>query len=119
MLFGGPTVAHVLRALSRTTGRAPMPPLWAQGYHQSHWNLKSQAQVAALDRNFDRHGVPLDAAWLDIEHTISKRYFTWDPQARTLECACARVCARACVRARVCARVCACARSRACVLPSA
>ena len=81
LLFGGPSAKAVLRQLALTTGRPPMPPLWSIGYHQSHWNLKSQGQVAALDRNFDRHGVPLDAAWMDIEHTDGKRYFTWDERA--------------------------------------
>ena len=78
LLFGGPTPARVLRQLALVTGRPPMPPLWSLGYHQSHWNIKSQAQAAALERNFDRHGVPLDGIWLDIEHTAGKRYFTWD-----------------------------------------
>jgi alpha-glucosidase (family GH31 glycosyl hydrolase) len=78
LLFGGPSSGHVLRQLALTTGRPPMPPLWSLGYHQSHWNIKSQMQASALDRNFDRHGIPLDCLWLDIEHTDGKRYFTWD-----------------------------------------
>ena len=40
--------------------------------------LLLQAQVAALDTNFDRFGAPLDVLWLDIEHTAGKRYFTLD-----------------------------------------
>ena len=80
-LFGGPSAAHVLRQLAAHTGPAPLPPVWAMGYHQSHWNVKSQAQAEALDRNFDRHGVPLDVVWLDIEHTVGKRYFTFDADA--------------------------------------
>ena len=78
LLLGGPSARVVLRQLALSTGRPPMPPLWSLGYHQSHWNIKSQAQAAALERNFDRHGVPLDGLWLDIEHTSGKRYFTWD-----------------------------------------
>lgn len=27
-----------------------------------------------------RLGVPYDVAWIDIEHTINKRYLTWDTQ---------------------------------------
>lgn len=78
LFFGGPTAAQVLRQLHLATGRPPMPPLWSLGYHQSHWNIKTQGQVLSLDRNFDQHGVPLDAVWLDIEHTDGKQYFTWD-----------------------------------------
>jgi len=78
ILFGGPSAGHVLAQLVACTGTPPLPPLWALGYHQSHWNIRSQAQVEGLDRNFDRYGVPLDAVWIDIEHTLGKRYFTFD-----------------------------------------
>jgi alpha 1,3-glucosidase len=27
---------------------------------------------------FEKHQIPLDVIWLDIEHTNGKRYFTWD-----------------------------------------
>ena len=60
LLLPGPSPRAVLRQLAVLTGLAPLPPLWAMGYHQSHWNLRTQAQVAALDRNFDRLAVPLD-----------------------------------------------------------
>jgi len=35
--------------------------------------------VKAVDAGFDRHNIPYDVIWLDIEHTDGKRYFTWDP----------------------------------------
>jgi alpha 1,3-glucosidase len=28
---------------------------------------------------FDKHNIPMDVIWLDIEHTDGKKYFTWDP----------------------------------------
>lgn len=28
---------------------------------------------------FDEYDLPLDAMWLDIEYTDTKKYFTWDP----------------------------------------
>ena len=45
LFFAGPTARHVLRQLAVTTGRPPLPPLWSLGYHQSHWNVKTQQQV--------------------------------------------------------------------------
>ena len=67
---------HILRQLAVATGRPPLPPLWSLGYHRNHyWNIKSRKQLAALDVNFDRHGVPLDAAWLDDEHTLRQALF--------------------------------------------
>lgn len=35
--------------------------------------------MKAVDAGFDRHDIPYDVIWLDIEHTDGKRYFTWDP----------------------------------------
>lgn len=32
-----------------------------------------------MHRGFDEHDIPMDVLWLDIEHTDSKKYFTWDP----------------------------------------
>lgn len=34
--------------------------------------------MKAVDAGFDRHNIPYDVIWLDIEHTDEKRYFTWD-----------------------------------------
>ena len=90
LLFAGPTARHVLRQLALTTGRPPMPPLWSLGYHQSHWNVKTQEQMASLDRNFDRHGIPLDVGWLDIEHTGAQCHRRHQRAAT-----CPRLCARA------------------------
>ena len=33
-----------------------------------------------MSKGFERHGIPLDFLWLDLEHTHGKRYFTWDPR---------------------------------------
>jgi len=32
-----------------------------------------------VNNGFEEHQLPMDVMWLDIEHTDSKRYFTWDP----------------------------------------
>jgi len=31
-----------------------------------------------VDAGFDEHDIPYDVIWLDIEHTDSKKYMTWD-----------------------------------------
>ncbi|KAI0218344.1 glucosidase II [Massospora cicadina] len=54
------------------------PPAFALGYHQCRWNYNNQADVAGVDAKFDKHDIPYDVIWLDIEHTDGKRYFTWD-----------------------------------------
>ena len=38
------------------------------------WNYKDEADVAAVDAGFDDHAIPYDVLWLDIEHTVGKRW---------------------------------------------
>lgn len=61
------------------SGYQALPPLFALGYHQCRWNYIDEADVKSVDAGFDRHSIPYDVIWLDIEHTDGKRYFTWDP----------------------------------------
>lgn len=50
------------------------------GYHQSRWNYVDQKDVKDVHDNFEKHEIPLDVIWLDIEHTDKKKYFTWDQE---------------------------------------
>ena len=37
-----------------------------------------QEDVAQVEAGFEKHNIPFDVLWLDIEHTDGKKYFTWD-----------------------------------------
>ncbi|KAM3594386.1 uncharacterized protein V6R79_006984 [Siganus canaliculatus] len=74
----GPSPQQLFSQYAQLTGFQALPPLFALGYHQSRWNYNDEADVKAVDAGFDRHGIPYDVIWLDIEHTDGKRYFTWD-----------------------------------------
>ncbi|KAL9189094.1 hypothetical protein ACHAXT_011584 [Thalassiosira profunda] len=63
---------------ARLTGRMPLPPMFALGYHQCRWNYRDEADVYAVHGKFEELDYPYDVLWLDIEHTDGKRYFTWD-----------------------------------------
>ncbi|XP_055361355.1 neutral alpha-glucosidase C [Betta splendens] len=75
----GPSPQEVFHQYAQLTGYQALPPLFALGYHQCRWNYEDEADVKAVDAGFDRHRIPYDVIWLDIEHTDGKRYFTWDP----------------------------------------
>uniref|UniRef100_A0A673A4J3 Glucosidase, alpha; neutral C n=1 Tax=Sphaeramia orbicularis TaxID=375764 RepID=A0A673A4J3_9TELE len=75
----GPGPQQVFSQYAQITGFQALPPLFALGYHQCRWNYDDEADVKAVDAGFDRHDIPYDVIWLDIEHTNGKRYFTWDP----------------------------------------
>ena len=48
--------------------------MFALAYHQSRWNYNDEDDVRSVDEGFDRHDIPLDVIWLDIEYTDRKKY---------------------------------------------
>ena len=77
-VFLGPSPKAVVRQYTSVTGKTAMPQLFSIAYHQCRWNYKDEADVTAVDTNFDFHDIPYDVLWLDIEHTDGKKYMTWD-----------------------------------------
>ncbi|XP_027673962.2 neutral alpha-glucosidase C isoform X1 [Chelonia mydas] len=77
-LLMGPTPFDIFKQYAQLTGTQALPPLFSLGYHQCRWNYEDEQDVKAVDAGFDEHDIPYDVIWLDIEHTESKRYFTWD-----------------------------------------
>uniref|UniRef100_UPI0037E89C4D neutral alpha-glucosidase C isoform X2 n=1 Tax=Semicossyphus pulcher TaxID=241346 RepID=UPI0037E89C4D len=74
----GPSPQQLFSQYAQLTGYQALPPLFSLGYHQCRWNYNDEADVKAVDAGFDRHNIPYDVIWLDIEHVDGKRYFTWD-----------------------------------------
>ncbi len=79
-LLPGPRPRDVTLALAELTGRPPMPPLWALGYHQCRYSYPEEASVRAVVEAFKQHGIPLSAIWLDIDYMDGYRVFTFHPE---------------------------------------
>ena len=62
------------------TGRPPLPPRWALGYHQSRWGYRTDADVRAVAQGFRDEGLPLSVVHLDIDYMEGYRVFTVDAQ---------------------------------------
>ena len=77
-LLAGPTLAEVTRRYAALTGTAPLPPLWALGYHQCRWGYQYDAEFRDLAAKFAAHDVPVSALWYDIDYMDGYRLFTWD-----------------------------------------
>lgn len=75
---GGRGAADVYEQYLGLTGRPALPPAFALGKHQCRWNYRDDADARSVNAGYERHGLPYDVLWLDIEHTDGKRYFTWD-----------------------------------------
>lgn len=77
-VFAGPTPKEVVSQYSALTGRMPLPPKWAIGYHQSRYSYQSEDEVRELARTYQRKEIPLDAIHLDIHYMKGYRVFTFD-----------------------------------------
>ncbi|MFM9994753.1 MAG: TIM-barrel domain-containing protein [Phycisphaerales bacterium] len=69
---------QVVAALADLTGRPPLPPKWALGYHQSRWSYEPASRVLKHADDFRAHRMPCDAIWLDIDYMDGFRCFTFD-----------------------------------------
>ncbi len=77
LVIAGPTPADVLERYSSLTGRLPLPPRWALGYHQARWSYTPERRVRKLAEDFRARDIPCDAIHLDIDHLRGFRPFTW------------------------------------------
>ncbi|HEU5073643.1 MAG TPA: TIM-barrel domain-containing protein, partial [Polyangiaceae bacterium] len=84
----GPSLGELTQTLQRLVGTTPRPPLWALGHHQCRWGYRGAADLAALDRAFERHRIPCDGLWLDIDYMRGFRVFTLDPEHLPRPAAC-------------------------------
>jgi len=70
--------SRVLQHYTELTGRPPLPPRWALGYHQCRWGYKSSDEVREVVAGFQEHEMPLSAFHLDIDYMDGYRVFTVD-----------------------------------------
>jgi len=73
--------AHALDRYTELTGRPPLPPGWALGYHQSRWGYRSAADVREIVEGFKEHDLPLHAIYLDLDYMDGCRVFTIDRES--------------------------------------
>ncbi|MCY7320700.1 MAG: DUF4968 domain-containing protein [Phormidesmis sp. CAN_BIN36] len=76
----GVTPADILDTYTQLTGRMPLPPKWALGYHQSRWSYESENVVSKLAQEFRDRKIPCDVIHLDIDYMHGYRVFTWSPK---------------------------------------
>ncbi len=72
------TVESCLNRFTALTGRPPLPPRWALGYHQSRWGYRNEAQIRAVVEGFRERDLPLSAVHLDLDYMRGCRVFTVD-----------------------------------------
>jgi alpha-glucosidase len=79
ILFG-PSLAELTSKLQRLVGTTPLPPAWSLGYHQCKWGYMGEKELTWLDEQMERHQIPNDGLWLDIDYMDGYRVFTYADQ---------------------------------------
>lgn len=78
-VFEGASPQEVMIQLGELTGRMPMPPRWALGYHQCRYSYYPDARVREIADTFRARQIPCDVIWLDIDYMDGFRIFTFHP----------------------------------------
>lgn len=76
-----PEPLAVTRQLARLTGRTPMLPRWALGYHQCRYSYLNADEIREVAREFRHRRIPCDTLYFDIHYMDGYRVFTWDREA--------------------------------------
>lgn len=79
-IIHGDAPAQILETYTALTGRMPLPPKWALGYHQCRWSYESEEVVQKLAHEFRSRKIPCDVIHLDIDYMNGYRVFTWSPK---------------------------------------
>jgi alpha-glucosidase len=74
----GPDPKAVIQRYTQLTGRMPMPPRWALGFHQCRYSYYPESRVRFIADNFRERRIPADVIWLDIHYLEGYNPFTWD-----------------------------------------
>lgn len=77
-LIAGPDIATVVERFTALAGRTPLAPLWALGHQQSRWGYESEREIRAVLEGYQRHGLPLDAIYTDIDYQDAYKVWRWD-----------------------------------------
>jgi alpha-glucosidase len=75
VMSGGDPKA-VVEAYAYLTGKAPLTPLWALGFQQSHWSYMSASELRSIADRLRADKIPSDVVYLDIDYQQRNRPFT-------------------------------------------
>jgi alpha-glucosidase (family GH31 glycosyl hydrolase) len=77
-IFIGDSPGKVIESYHKYLGGYLIPPFWATGFHQSRRGYnKSDALIQVWD-NFNKHRLPIDAVWSDVDYMSNFETFTID-----------------------------------------
>lgn len=79
LLFVGQKEPEILlKRYHEFIGPGHIPPFWAMGWHQSRWGYRSLDRLEEIVEQYERHSLPLDTIWTDLDYMDHKEIFTVD-----------------------------------------
>ncbi len=73
-------IKKVIGKLTELTGRSPLPPLWALGFHQSKWGYKNEGDIRRIAKGYLDNDLPISVIHMDIDYMEGFRVFTIDSE---------------------------------------
>lgn len=74
--FAGSGVADILAQYTTLTGRSPMPPRYAFGFHQGAYGYFDRYKLAAAANSYRAARIPCDGLHIDVDFQDNYRTFT-------------------------------------------
>lgn len=74
--FAGSALADILAQYTTLTGRAPMPPRYAFGFHQGAYGYFDRYKLAAAANSYRAARIPCDGLHIDVDFQDNYRTFT-------------------------------------------
>lgn len=62
----------------RIVGKPFLPPMWALGWHQSKYCLRTALEHKDVVDKYNQYRIPLDVQWADIDYMDEYKDFTVD-----------------------------------------
>ncbi len=78
MFVGDKNPEKTLEKYHDFIGGIHIPPFWALGWHQCRWGYQNINMFTSVIDNYQKHDLPLDTMWNDLDYMKSKAIFTID-----------------------------------------
>lgn len=76
----GESLKDLAKQFRELVGQSYIAPKWAFGYQQSRWGYLNESDVREVVENHRKHGIPLEAVYLDIDYMKDYKDFTVDEE---------------------------------------
>ena len=76
----GDSLKDLAKQFRELVGQSYIAPKWAFGYQQSRWGYLNESDVREVVENHRKHGIPLEAVYLDIDYMKDYKDFTVDEE---------------------------------------